>query len=72
MAPSTVDPNKKPAKSSIDQLEEDPFYIDGMARSVSCPSQATVHLAKRTPQEIINVLMREKHIEFQLQICYIR
>ena len=72
MAPSRVDPNRKQAKFSIDEVEEDSFYIDRMARTVTAPSQATVHLAKRTPQEIINVLMREKHIEFQLQICYIR
>jgi hypothetical protein len=51
MVPSRVDPNKKQAKSSIDQLEEDLFYIDTMARTVSC-SQATVNLAKRTPQEL--------------------
>jgi hypothetical protein len=38
MAPSRVDSNKKQAKSSIDQREEDPFYIDRMARTVSCPS----------------------------------
>jgi hypothetical protein len=52
MAPSRVDPNKKQATSSIDQVGEDPFYIDRMARTVSCPSQATVHLAKRTSQEL--------------------
>jgi hypothetical protein len=52
MAPSRVDPNRKQAKSSIDQVEEDPFYIDRMARTVSAPSQATVHLARRTPQEL--------------------
>jgi hypothetical protein len=52
MVPSRVDPNKKQVKSSIGQVEEDPFYFDRMARTVSCPSQATVHLAKRTPQEL--------------------
>ncbi len=46
-----MDPNKKQAKSSIDHVEEDPFYIDRMAQTVSFPSQATVHLAKRTPRE---------------------
>jgi hypothetical protein len=35
MAPSRVDPNQKQAKSSIDQVEEDPFFIDRMARTVS-------------------------------------
>jgi hypothetical protein len=45
MAPSRVDLNKKLAKSSIDQVEEDPFYLDRMARSVnSFPSKATVEL----------------------------
>jgi hypothetical protein len=52
MSPSRVDPNRKQAKSLIDQVEEDPFYIDRMARTVSAPSQATVHLARRTPQEL--------------------
>jgi hypothetical protein len=52
MAPSRVDPNRKQAKSSIDQVEEDSFCIDKMARTVSAPSQATVHLAKRTPQDL--------------------
>jgi hypothetical protein len=49
MAPSRVDPNWKQAKSSIDQMEEDPFCIDRMARTFSAPSQATVHLAKMIP-----------------------
>jgi hypothetical protein len=52
MAPSRVDPNKNQAKSSIGQVKEDPFNINRMARTVSCPSQATVLLAKRTPQEL--------------------
>jgi hypothetical protein len=52
MAPCRVDPNQKQAKSSIDQVEEDLFHIDRMARTISAPSQATVHLAKRTPQDI--------------------
>jgi hypothetical protein len=51
MAPSRVDPNKIIAKSSINQVEEDPFYFDRMARTVnSFPSQATVNYAKKTPQ----------------------
>ncbi len=49
MMPSRVDPNRKEAKSSIGQVEEDPFYIGRMARTVSAPSQATVHLADKTP-----------------------
>jgi hypothetical protein len=51
MAPSRVDTNQKQAKSSIDQVEEDSFYLDRMARTVnSFPSQATVYYAKKTPQ----------------------
>ncbi len=54
MAPGRVDSNKKQAKSSIGQVEEELFHIDTMARTVSGPSQATVHLARKTPQEIYN------------------
>jgi hypothetical protein len=46
MVPSRVNPNRKQAKSSIDQVEEDPFCFDRLAKTVSAPSQATVHLAK--------------------------
>jgi hypothetical protein len=42
MAPSRVDPNRKQAKTSIDQVEEDPFCIDRIARTVLAPSQSTV------------------------------
>jgi hypothetical protein len=49
MVPSRVDPNRKQAKSSIDQVEEDLFCFDGLAKTVSAPSQATVHLAKMIP-----------------------
>jgi hypothetical protein len=53
MAPSRVDPNKKPAKSSINQVEEDPFYLDRMARSANpYPSQATVDYVKKTPPDL--------------------
>jgi hypothetical protein len=52
MALSRVDPNRKQAKSLIDQVEEDPFCIDRMAKTVSAPSQASVHLAKRTSQDL--------------------
>jgi hypothetical protein len=52
MAPGRVDSNKKQAKSPIRQLEEELFYIDTVARTVSGPSQATVHLARKTPQEL--------------------
>ncbi len=59
MAPSRVDPNRKQAKSSIDQVEEDLFHIDRMARTVSAPSQATVNLAKRTPQDLCHECLDE-------------
>jgi hypothetical protein len=52
MVPSRVDSNKKRAKSSVDQVEEDLFYFDRMGTTVSAPSQATVHLADKTPQEL--------------------
>jgi hypothetical protein len=51
MAPSRVDPNKKQAKSSINQVEEESFYLDRIARTVnSFPSQATVNYAQKTPR----------------------
>ncbi len=59
MAPSRVDPNWKQAKSSIDQVEEDLFCIDRMAKTVSAPSQASVHLAKRTPQDLFYECLNE-------------
>ncbi len=50
MAQSRVDPNKKQAKSSINQVEKDPFYLDRMVRSANpYPSQATVDYVKKTP-----------------------
>ncbi len=50
MASSRVDPNKKQAMSSTNQVEEDPFYLDRKARTVnSFPSQATVNNANKTP-----------------------
>ncbi len=53
MAPSRVDPNKKQAKSSINQVEEDPFYLDRMARIINqFPSQATVDYAKKTLRDL--------------------
>jgi hypothetical protein len=59
MAPSRVDPNQKQAKSSIYQVEEDSFCIDRMARTVSAPSQATVHLAKMIPQDLYYAYLHE-------------
>jgi hypothetical protein len=49
MAPSRVDSNKKLAKSSIGRVEEESFWMDRMRTTVSGPSQATVHLADKTP-----------------------
>jgi hypothetical protein len=49
MVPSRVGPNQKEAKSSIDQVEVDPFHFDRLAKTVSAPSQATLHLAKMIP-----------------------
>ena len=75
MAQRRVDPNKKQAKSSIDQVEEDPFYLDRMARSVNpFPSQATVAfmLTRHLVYYIMNVLMMEKHSKFELQIYYVQ
>ncbi len=52
MAPSRVGPNRKQVKSSIDQVEEDLFCFDRLAKTVSAPSQATVHLAKMIPRDL--------------------
>jgi hypothetical protein len=49
MAPSKVDPNRKQATSSNDELKEDLFFNDRMARNVSVPSQAQVYLEKMSP-----------------------
>jgi hypothetical protein len=73
MAPSRVDPNQKQAKSSINQVEEDPFCIDRMARTVSSPSQATVHLAKRTPRDLYYECLDGREArQIPTQICYVR
>jgi hypothetical protein len=52
MVPSKVDPNRKQVRSSNDKVEEDLFFIDRMARTVSVPSQAPVHLAKMSPRDL--------------------
>ncbi len=52
MAPSRVDSNKKQAKFSIGQVEKKLFCIDTIARTVSGPSQGTVHLAEKTPRDL--------------------
>jgi hypothetical protein len=48
MAPSKVDPNQKQARSSSDKEVENLFFYR-MARTVSGPSQAPIHLAKMSP-----------------------
>ncbi len=53
MAPSRVDLNRKQAKSSIDQVEEDLFAFDRMERTVSAPSQSTVNLAEKNISRLI-------------------
>jgi hypothetical protein len=60
MAPSRVDSNKKEAKSSIGQVEEELFCIDTMARTVSGPSQATVYLADKTPRDLYYECLDER------------
>ncbi len=60
MVPAMVDSNKKQAKSSISQVEEELFCIDTMARTVSGPSQATVHLARKTPKELYYECLDER------------
>ncbi len=52
MAPSKVDPNRKQARFSNDKEEENLFFIDRMTRTVSGPSQAPIHLAKMSPQDL--------------------
>ncbi len=47
-----MDSNKKQAKSSIGRVEEEPFWMDRMGTTVSGPSQATVHLADKTPRDL--------------------
>ncbi len=52
MAPSKVDPNQKQARSSNDKVEEDLFFNDRMARTVSVPNQTPVHLEKMSPRDL--------------------
>ncbi len=59
MAPSRVDPNRKQAKSSIGQVEEDPCCFDRLAKTVSAPSQVTVDLAKMIPRDLYNESINE-------------
>ncbi len=40
-------------------MEEDPFCFDRLAKTVSAPSQATVHLAKMIPQELYYECLNE-------------
>ncbi len=50
--PSKVDSNKKQAKSSIGWVEEETLWMDRMGTTVSGLSQATVHLADKTPWDL--------------------
>ncbi len=59
MVPSKVDPNKKQARSSNDKDEENPFFIDRMAKTVSGPSQAPIHLAEISPSDLYNECLNE-------------
>jgi hypothetical protein len=73
MVPSRVDPNQKQAKSSIVQVEEDPFVFDRIAKTVSALSQSTVHLADKTPRDLYYECLDEGEArQFSTQICYIR
>ncbi len=64
MARSRVDPNKKQAKSSINQVEKDPFYLDRMVRSVNpYPSQATVDYVKKTPRDLYYEYLDEEEAQ---------
>ncbi len=69
MLPSKVGPNQKQARSSNDKVEEDLFFDDRMARTVSVPNQAQVHLEKcHLETYIMNVLTREMHGDVQFQL----
>ena len=59
MVPSKVDPNKKQARSSNEKDEEHLFFIDRMANTVSGPSQAPIHLAERSPQDLYYECLNE-------------
>jgi hypothetical protein len=73
MVPSRVHPNRKQAKSSIDQVEEDPFCFDRFAKTISASSQATVHLAKMIPRDLYYECLDEGDARrFLIQIWFIR
>jgi hypothetical protein len=59
MVPSKVDPNKKQARSSNDKDGEHLFLIDRMANTVSGPSQAPIHLAGMSPQDLYYECLNE-------------
>ncbi len=59
MAPSKMDPNRKQARSSNDKVEEDLFFNDRMAKTVSDPTQAPVHLAKMSPRDLYDECLDE-------------
>jgi hypothetical protein len=73
MAPGRVDSNNKQAKSSIGRVEEELFYIDTMVKVFQFQIKLQfIWLGKHPKNYIMNVLMREKHSNFQFQGCYIR
>ncbi len=59
MAPSKVDPKKKQARSSNDKDGENPFFNDRMAKTVSGPSQAPIHLAETSPSDLYYEFLNE-------------
>jgi hypothetical protein len=63
MTPSRVDSNKKRAKSSIGQVEVKLFCIDRTRRTVSGPSQATVHFANKTPRDLYYECLDEEEAQ---------
>jgi hypothetical protein len=67
MAPCRVDPNKKQAKSSIYQVEEDLFWIVEWQELFQLQVKLQFIRLRGYPKNYtMNVLMSEKHGDFQL------
>ncbi len=73
MAPSRVDPNWKQANLKLIKWKkirfvliewQEPFQLQVKLQFIWLRGHLKIY--------IMNVLMREKHGDFQLQICYIR
>jgi hypothetical protein len=60
MVPSKVDPNRKQANSSIDQVEEDPFCIDRMAKNVS--TLMSMILSMTVLKQLTQMLSRQNQL----------